>query len=153
MTKNSHINLGNARVAEQRQVMKKILAEDHCPFCSENFSTYHSQPLIKETKFWMLTTNQWPYANTQLHLLAVYKPHATTLAELEPQAGAELIELLQWAEREFEVPGGGWAMRFGDTDYSAGTINHLHVQFLVPDIDNPSFAEQPVRLKIGKPRK
>lgn len=152
-TKNKHVDLDNARLDDQRQVMKDIISADHCPFCAEHLMRYHQQPILKETTFWTLTTNQWPYANTKLHLLAIYKPHATTLSELDPAAGAELFSLLQWIEQSYQVPGGGWAMRFGDTNYSAGTVNHLHVQFLVPDIDSPHFAEHPVKLTIGKVKK
>lgn len=142
------VDIDNSREADQRAVMEKIVSADHCPFCSENLRQYHNQPIIKETNFWMLTTNQWPYKHTKLHLLAIYKQHAVRLRELNPLAGSELLELFQWVEREHQVPGGGWAMRFGDTDYSAGTVAHLHAQFVVPDFESPGY--EPVRIKIGK---
>jgi len=148
--KNKHVDLDNAREDEQKAVMKDILDADHCPFCIENLKKYHQPPIIRETKYWRLTKNQWPYRHTKLHLLAIYKDHVTALAELESKAGSELIELFQWVEKKYHVPGGGWAMRFGDTDYSAGTVNHLHAQFLVPDIHHPNYLDKPVRFKIGK---
>jgi hypothetical protein len=43
------------------------------------------------------------------------------------------------------------AMRFGETKYSAGTVKHLHAQFIVPDVDQPDF--EPVRIKIGSSTK
>lgn len=149
-TKNIHVDLDNARVEEQKSVMNNILDADHCPFCQENLRKYHKEPILKETTYWILTNNQWPYAHTKLHLLAIYKTHATTLSEIKPEAGIELIEIFQWAEKEFQVPGGGFAMRFGDTDYSAGTVAHIHAQFLVPDIHDPNYMDKPVRIKIGK---
>jgi diadenosine tetraphosphate (Ap4A) HIT family hydrolase len=148
--KNQHVDLDNARVDEQRQVMQEIIDADHCPFCSENLAKYHTQPILKEGKFWLVTTNQWPYTFTKLHLLFIHKNHITTLQEMDPAAGKELIELAQWAEAAYQVPGGGLAMRFGDTDYSAGTVAHLHAQFLVPDIEAEGY--EPVRIKIGKKR-
>ena len=151
--KNTHIDLDNARVKEQKKVMTNILQADHCPFCSENLKKYHRKPIIKETKYWILTKNQWPYQHTQLHLLAIYKNHKTNLADLKPEAGQELIKLFQWVEKEYNVPGGGFVMRFGDTDYSAGTVAHIHAQFLVPDIHHPSYLEKPVKVKIGKTTK
>jgi hypothetical protein len=115
------VDLENARKDDQRVVMADIVDAAHCPFCSENLRKYHKQPIIRETDFWVLTTNQWPYKHTKNHLLAIYKHHAVKLAELDPAAGTDLLLLLQWAEAEYQVPGGGWAMRFGDTNYSAGT--------------------------------
>lgn len=150
MPNKKHVDLDNARVDEQRAVMEQIIEDDQCPFCLENLRQYHKEPILQETNHWILTPNQWPYQNTQLHLLAIYKDHATQLRHLKPAAGRELIKLFQWVEAEYNVPGGGWAMRFGDTDYSAGTVNHIHAQFLVPDIHASNYAEKPVRLKIGK---
>jgi ATP adenylyltransferase len=142
------VDLDNAREEEQKQIMQEIIDADHCPFCSENLKKYHKQAILKEGKYWILTKNQWPYKHTKHHLLAIYKEHATNLSELDSKSGNELFELLKWAEKEYKIPGGGWAMRFGDTDYSAGTVNHLHVQFIQPDIKSPEF--KPVRIKIGK---
>ena len=151
--KNQLVDLDNAREAEQIKVMKQIIADGGCPFCPENLSRYHRPPILKETEHWLLTKNQWPYPHTKTHLLAIYKEHAERLADLDAEAGAELLELMQWAEKEFQVPGGGWCMRFGDTNYSAGTVNHIHAQFLVPDINAPDYDDKPVRVKIGKTRK
>lgn len=145
------VDLDNARKEDQKKVMQDIIKADHCPFCLENLKKYHKQEILKDGKYWLLTYNQWPYDHTQLHLLAIYKEHATHLSQLDPDSGQELIEILAWAEKHFEIPGGGFAMRFGDTDHSAGTVAHLHFQFIVPDIDAPDF--EPVRVKIGKNRK
>lgn len=142
------VDIDNTRNDEQRGVMEQIIAAGHCPFCLENLRQYHRQPILKETKHWILTPNQWPYDFTQLHLMAILKTHREELYQLTAEMGAELFELLGWAQREYDVPGGGFAMRFGDTNYSAGTVKHIHVQFIVPDINAADF--QPVRFKIGK---
>lgn len=142
------VDLDNAREDDQKKVMREILAADHCPFCLENLKKYHKEPIIKEGKYWILTKNQWPYKHTKHHLLLIYKEHATSLSELEPESGVELLKLVQWVEKEYRVPGGGWAMRFGDTNYSAGTVNHLHIQFIQPNLEGPEF--KPVRIKVGK---
>ncbi len=142
------VDLDNARLDEQRNVMKKIMAEGHCPFCAENLTRYHKQPILRDGKYWSLTYNQWPHANTKLNLLIIYKAHAENLSQLDPRSGNELLEILTWAATEFKVPGGGVGIRFGNTDYSAGSVNHIHAQFFVPDRENPEF--EPVRFKIGK---
>lgn len=149
--KNEHVDIENARLDEQRTVMREIVDAGHCPFCLENLRKYHKEPILKDGQFWILTKNQWPYDFTKHHLLLIYKEHVTDLQDLDPESGKELLEFLQWAQREYKVPGGGWAMRFGDTDYSAGTVAHIHVQFIMPNREHPEF--EPVRIKIGKDKK
>ncbi|HOA11993.1 HIT family protein [Candidatus Woesebacteria bacterium] len=146
--KNQFINLANARETEQKSVMKDIADAKHCPFCRENLCKYHQQPILKEGQFWLVTTNQWPYRHTKHHFLLIYKVHAVSLSDLSPAAGQELFELIAEIEQSYAIKGGGLAMRFGDTDYSAGTISHLHVQLIEPDIESPNFV--PVRIKIGR---
>lgn len=142
------VDIDNSREEEQVKVMEQIIEDGGCPFCMENFQKYHQQEVLKDGKFWLLTPNRWPYKNTRYHFLAILKTHAENLQEIPQGAGEELIELFQWLEKEYQLPGGGWAMRFGDTNYSAGTVKHIHAQFIVPDIDKPEF--KPVRFKIGK---
>ncbi len=145
------VDIENARVPEQVTEMEQILREGHCPFCREHLAEHHKNPILKETKHWLLTFNQWPYEHTKVHLLAIYREHAVELSEVAPEAGRELLELMQWSVKEFNVPGGAFAMRFGDTNYSAGSVNHMHAQFVQPDIDAPDY--QSVRIKVGKSRK
>jgi ATP adenylyltransferase len=144
------VDLDNARLDEQRQVMEQIVAAGHCPFCLENFRQYHKLPILKEGKYWLLTQNQWPYVHTKHHFLLILKEHQEELAELDPAAGQELIELSQWAVKEYQLPGGALALRFGDTNYSAGTVKHLHGQLIQPDILAADYADKPVKFKIGK---
>lgn len=147
-TNDAFVDLDNARLDDQRQVMQQIVQNEECPFCLDNLKKYHKQPILKETSHWLLTHNQWPYENTKLHLMAIYKDHAETLREVSPAAGQELLELFQWAEAEYHIPGGGMSMRFGDTNYSAGTIKHIHAMLIWPDWEKADF--QPVRIKLGK---
>lgn len=149
--KNKHVDVDNARYDDQRRVMEDIVAADHCPFCLENLKKYHQQPILKEGQYWLVTTNQWPYAHTKQHFLLIYKAHVTELAGLNAESGKELLEIVQWLEKEYRAEGGGVAMRFGDTEYSAGTVAHLHVQFVVPQVEDEDF--EPVRIKIGKTKK
>src|SRR3989338_2630132 len=60
---NRFINMDTVRLESQRKTMEEIKKQDHCPFCIENLAIYHKNPILKEGKFWLLTENQWPYAN------------------------------------------------------------------------------------------
>lgn len=144
------VDMDNARLHEQRAVMEKAALAGECPFCLENIrlGIYHKQPILKEGVYWLLTQNQYPYDNTKTHLLLILKTHAERLSELSPEALAETSWLLRWAEREYGAQGGAVCMRFGDTEFSAGTVRHIHMQFIVPDTKKHGYA--PVRFKIGK---
>lgn len=143
----------NAREGEQVAVMEQMLAEDHCPFCEENLLKYHKKEILQNGTHWLVTWNQWPYANTKMHFLFILKKHGEVLADLSPDAGRELVEMSQWLEREFKIEGGGIVLRFGDTEFSGGTIPHIHAQLLVPDIDAEGFEEKPVKARFGRGRK
>jgi len=145
--KNDFININNSREKDQTEVMQKIADQAHCPFCEENLRLYHKKPIIKESLYWLVTENQWPYKHTKHHFLLIYKKHVTKLEELETAAGGELFDLIKELEKEYQFEGGGFAMRFGDTDFSGGTVNHLHVQLVVPDAMAKDF--EPVRIKLG----
>jgi len=148
--KREFVELKNARVDEQRAVMEQIIEDGVCPFCPENLRRYHTQPVLREGAYWILTFNQWPYEHTKHHLLAIAKKHIEHLNDLPEDAGAELIEHFKWAAQEYEMHGGGIAMRFGAPHLSGGTVLHLHAQLIHPDTDAPDY--EPTRIKIGKPK-
>ena len=151
--KKKYINLDQARSDHQRSVMEQIQKDDVCPFCSENLSKYHKNPILKEGKYWLLTKNQWPYENVKHQLLAIHKTHIEHISELEPAAGSELIELFAWATKEFNIPGGAVAIRFGSNpelgNYGSSVL-HLHAHLIEPDLANP--AGEKIKFKIGQPK-
>jgi ATP adenylyltransferase len=151
MSKTSFVDLDNGREKDQIEEMKKIVEAGHCPFCEDNLHLYHKLPNELEGKYWFITRNQWPYKNTKYHYLAILKRHAEQLHELLEEEGGELITLLGKLQKNLSAPGGGFAIRFGDTNYSAGTVRHIHAQFIVPDAEADDFI--PVRLKLGKDKK
>lgn len=144
------IDVNNSRFADQQAVMENILEAGHCPFCAENLAKYHKADIIKHGQYWLLTPNQWPYTNTKHHFLLIHTQHVESLRDITPEASAELFALTNWAIEEYQLEGGALALRFGDTRYSAATVKHLHAQLITPDIFNPDFETNRVRLTIGK---
>ena len=142
------VDIDNSREPDQVKLMEEIIDAGECPFCLDVLKKYHRTPILKETAHWVLTRNAWPYKNTREQFLLILKTHKEILSELTTDEGADFFSLLAWAEKEFKLPGGGLAMRFGDTNYSAGTVKHLHAQIIIPDVGKPGF--QPTRFKIGK---
>lgn len=145
--KKQFVNLDNARLPEQRRVMEDIESNQDCPFCPDYLDKYHKEAILKKGAHWILTRNQWPYKNTDLHLLAIAAYHAERLSDLRPGSFDELQDQMVWAEEEFGVVAGGIAMRFGDVSRNGATVRHLHTHLIVPALDKP--INQKVRFKIG----
>ena len=143
------IRLENARTEEQGSVMRQIAKDNVCPFCSEHLSTYHKKPILTEGKHWVLTENQWPYEGTKVHLLAITKKHATSIADLSPEASAELFELFKNAAKDFGIIGGTLAIRFGPSTKYASSVFHLHAHLIEPDVENSNH--QGVKFPVSKP--
>ena len=130
MEKKDFINVKEVRVDEQRAIMEQIVKDGVCPFCMENFTRYHKQPILRDGERWILTPSQWPYENTKHHFLAVSKKHIERIEELQAEDITELLEHFKWANKEYEFPGGAFFMRFGNMKYNGSSVAHLHAQLL-----------------------
>ena len=138
MDEKSGLNLANARTPEQIALMQKIIADGVCPFCAEHFRKYHPKPVLKETEYWFFTENMSPYVGTKYHFILVYKPtHITDPKELSAEAWNNLLELIHWAEKEYQIDGGTFAMRFGTDLKYANSVMHLHAHLIEPNVDDP----------------
>lgn len=144
----SGLNFQNARTEEQIALMQKIAEDGVCPFCAEHFRTYHPKPILKETDYWFFTENMSPYKGTKYHFIFVYKPaHIRSASEMAPEALADLFALINGAISEYNIPGGSFFMRFGDTRYTGSSVEHLHAHLIMGDHDDPKH--EPVRVKLG----
>jgi diadenosine tetraphosphate (Ap4A) HIT family hydrolase len=150
----AYVNLNNARYEDQKKVMEEIAKNDHCPFCMENLAKYHKNPIIKEGKFWLLTENQWPYKKVKQQLLAIYKTHIEHITEMDPAAGAELIEIFKDEAAKRKIVGGGIAIRFGTNpelgDYGS-TVAHIHAHMFEPDLAALD-KDEAWKFKFGQPK-
>ena len=155
MNKNSpkFVDFDNARYEDQAAVMQQSEQAGVCPFCMDQLAKYHTAPIEWEGEHWVITKNGWPYTNTKVHLLAILKFHQENIDELSGAAAAELFTALKWAVAKYQIPGGGLVVRFGDSNYSAGSVLHLHAHIIQPDIHAPNYADNPVKVKIGKYKK
>lgn len=142
MSKN--INIGNARNAEQKEIMKQIKKDGVCPFCREHFETYHTKPILFETEDWVITENAWPYENAKKHFLLVAKKHVTHPSQLELSAWKNLHECISRLESEYHMAQGTMLMRFGDSRYTGATVDHLHVQLVIAESN-----DTPIMTRVG----
>lgn len=148
---NKYIDLKNARTDDQKEVMKQIIDDDVCPFCIENLSNYHKNPILHEGEYWLFTKNQWPYDGVKHQYLAIAKKHVEKLEELPPEAGAELFKYFSQLTKENEMKGGGVAMRFGPPNEHGSygsTVAHLHAHLIEPDLEN--MEKDKFKFKFGQ---
>ena len=142
------LDIDNARWPDQIATMQASIANHESPFLPENLAKYHHLPVIKKGKHWYITKNQWPYPHTAEHYLIIAVAYWTQLEDITPEASSELISLSQWLKKHLHVKGGALCMRFGDSNYSGATIDHLHWQFIVPDLQAADYDR--VKFSVGK---
>jgi len=141
-----------ARTDEQKELMAQIEADGVCPFCAENFVKYHPKPILKETDYWFVTENMSPYEGTEHHYLFVYKPERTNnITDVPAEASADLFRLASEMITEYNLPGGGFFMRFGEGGYNGSSVEHLHAHLIVGQ--QKSDETEGLKVKLGyKPK-
>lgn len=133
------VNMRHVRTDEQRALYERIQGARVCSFC-EDFCrgkppSFHPKPVTKETPYWAFTESFPPYEGVEKHFLVVSKfldsegRHAL-FPSLPAEAWQEFGELMQWAVGEYQLPGGAFFCRFGDTDYTGASISHLHAHLI-----------------------
>lgn len=125
------VSVRNTTSKQYATILKRIEKDKVCPFCEEHFLTYHTRPIIKKGKHWILTENFTPYAGTTQHLLLVSRKHVEHFDELTAAAQAELFALLGPEVKRRKMKGGSLFMRFGDGDYTHSSVRHLHAHVVV----------------------
>ncbi len=130
-----------------KKIIEQISKDDVCPFCEEHLLKYHKNPIIKSGTFWTLTTNMYPYKNSKYHFLIIHKGHITTTKDISKDAWLELYETINWIENEYDISGGTFFMRCGDTSKTGASVTHLHSHLVTPDKDKPGY--EPVIARIG----
>ena len=141
-----HVNLAHANTPFKKKVLQRIIADKVCPFCEEHFLKYHTKPIIKKGKYWILTENFDPYEGTKHHLLAVSRIHTQAFDAMPQAAWPELFRLFDTELKRRKISGGTMFMRFGDTNYTGGTVEHLHAQLLS---GGKRPGKKPIHAKIG----
>src|SRR3989344_1387765 len=124
------INQSHIHAKEQGHVMKKIAKAGHCPFCTENLLLYHPKSIIKKGVYWVVSENGWPYKGTKIHLIFILKKHKEHIKSLSKNEWLELLKLFKYTIKKFSINGGSAFLRFGDTDMTGGSVNHIHAQMI-----------------------
>ena len=150
-TKKSFVLIEHARSDKQKEIMRQIETDGICPFCSENFLKYHTEPIIKETDSWILTKNFSPYEGSVYHFLFVYKPsHINSPGDMTSDSRVELFDIVDELCKEHQIDGGSILMRFGDGNINGSSVEHLHAHIVVGVPRGESTAGLKVKLGYKK---
>ena len=117
------------------QVLKKISRDGICPFCPQNLARYHTKPILKTGRHWILTDNMYPYPDARHHLLLIHKKHIESVADMTPQAWYESLKMVLAEIKKRAIMGGTFYIRFGDTAYTGASVRHLHANLISYDIN------------------
>jgi len=157
------VNTKNARMGEYKRVIEKISSTDRCPFCKENFKcpsgsegtkrenlfAYHKKPILKRKNGWFLTNNSWPYKNTDCHLIIIGEKHKENFSELTKKDFEAVVYLAKWAIKKYKIKGGGFAMRFGNTNFTGASVAHIHFHIISPKQNKKTKRARIVKFPIG----
>ncbi len=152
MKKNSFVDTNNSVSrpdGKYARVINEIAEHGVCPFCEENLSKYHKNP-VEERKFWWVTDNMYPYTPTLHHRLIIHKKHIEHYSELSSEAKAELDQIFQDEMTKQNIDGGALVMRFGTTKYTGASVIHLHCHIVQSNPDDRSYDKSKgVIMRIG----
>jgi diadenosine tetraphosphate (Ap4A) HIT family hydrolase len=135
---------GNFRVDEQLAEMRRLEREGICLFCPDRLST--ASQVLHRTAQWTVVPNRYPYRETRLHLLLVPDEHVTDMADLSEGAQHDFWAALRWVKLHYGLAHYGLAARNGESEFTGGTIRHLHIHVLQGDVDQPDHQGVRVRL-------
>jgi diadenosine tetraphosphate (Ap4A) HIT family hydrolase len=125
--------LRGCRGYEQYYRMRKGFEDGACAFCQLD-RTFNKVGC--ENDSWMMweVPAQFVRKETALHLLIVPKRHIRFPWDLSAMEQADCAEMWTHICEHYKAvaPGGIVAIRFGDMEYNAGTVPHLHMNVMVP---------------------
>lgn len=137
-----------AKTERYRRDMAEIEAAKICPFCPGNFK-WHDNPVLKRRGGWLITESSHPYKNAERHFLIIGKRHTTDITQLRVFDWLAVQSLVVWAKREFKIPGGGLALRFGETTHTGASVQHLHFHLIQPQLEDSGDKARPVYFPFG----
>ena len=131
----AEVNMRHVRTEAQQSLYERIQGAKVCSFC-EDFCrgkepAFHPNPVILDMKYWVLTECFPKLEGAKEHFLVVstfldQEEKHPLFPTLPAEAWAEFGVLLQWTITRYQLPGGAFFFRFGDTDYTGASISHLH---------------------------
>lgn len=141
------VDTRHARSLKYRKVLEEIEKKGKCPFCLQNFK-YHPSKVLKKKNGWFITENGYSYKDAEHKFLIICEKHKTELKELTAKDLISVKYLADWAVKKFLIQGGALALRFGATNYTGATVQHLHFHLISPKLKR-NLTAKTVSFPIG----
>ena len=138
--------LGNARVQKQYDEMVQLESDGVCLFCPEHLKVDKGNRVVHDTRYWMVTPNEYPYPGAGHHFLVIPKRHVERLTDLPILALLSFWRTLKWIEREYGLKYYGLGCRNGDCEYTGATIRHVHAHVIAAQ---PDWKGDPIRFVMS----
>ncbi len=132
------VNINNAKgrkVLEDK--LQRIIDDGADPFDPEYILKYHEHPILKHYKYWFTTKSAHPYPGATHHFLVISCTYVESLEELPQEAATELKLIIEETNKEYGIEGGGFWMRYGNSDFTGATVKRLHGHILAADPNGP----------------
>jgi len=140
-------NAGVVPRGTYRETLETIKAEGFCPFCEEHLFKHHNNPILLQSKYWIVTKNSWPYKGTQFHIIFIAREHITEIEEMSATTLLELQDLYRQVVDKHDITGATMMIRSGDTKITGATVNHLHAHMVVGQ--SRTLTSKPIRALVG----
>ncbi len=130
-----------------KEVLSEIESEGECPapFCKDN-AEYHTNEVCKWGN-WKFTENSFNYQSAKHKILIIHRRHIQSFQELDKSDWLALQQLINYLISGFGIKGATIFFRFGDTAYTGGSVNHLHLHLVSGDARNDE--SEPIKALIG----
>lgn len=146
--KKCFVNVKEFHHADQKSVMEQIAKDNVCPFCPNNLSIYHREPVFWQNDDWLVTKNDFPYEGSCLHLLLICRYHVEDIQKLDGKAYLTLKQAIDWAICHHKIKGGTFLLRFGEGVYNGASVRHLHAHIIVGKRKKEGKT-QSLKVKVG----
>jgi diadenosine tetraphosphate (Ap4A) HIT family hydrolase len=128
-----YVDINNVRSETMRKKWQQIIDDGVNPFDPQHVEKYIDGEIIKKGTHWYVFQNDQPYPGVKYQFVIVSNEFKSSFTELTHEEMIEFYTIAEILTKEYEIPGGGLIMRFGDTNVSGGSVKHLHGQLLVPN--------------------
>lgn len=132
-----------ARTADQLEEMQRLQVNQECHFCTLSAR----REAIITGEYWSVFPNDWPYANTSMHVLIVPHAHHVSTRTLQTKARAEYLDLVSKVADRYRLTGYSQFMRAGEMSLTGSSVAHLHGHVIAPDMEAAEFS--PIKVKLG----
>ena len=115
----------NRKIWENRAEAKQLIWKDDCPFCINDWK--EKKYIVKETKYWSIRYNKYPYYWEEKHLMAIPIRHLEYAYELNKEELIDYNKVELFMKEYYD-----WKDYYSIVRHSMWwrSVKHLHYHYL-----------------------